>query len=140
MSDRLVPSAAPIFGWFIPRVIPYGGAPESIKQQWLDVPLPFRYQLLEAPELHIGSSVTDPTYLTVYEDGITIAGLDAVKALRIFDRDNAAEWWEANYVTPNLERLGVCDLLFNKKEGEILPDRLARMLMPGIETFDQLEI
>lgn len=125
-----------IKGWFIPRVVPYGGAPEEVKQGWVDVPLPIRYNRpFEAPEVHMGHDVNNPLEITVFEDAVSIDGFDAVKALRIFGRDGAADWWEGYF------RGRSADLAFAvEREDEILPADYVRRVLPGIETFDQAQI
>ncbi len=125
-----------IRGWFVPRVVPYGGAPEHIKQQWVDVPLPIRYdRSAEAPEEHMGHSVNSVFDITVFADGVSINGIDAVKSLRIFGRDEAADWWEGYFrgMSP--------DLAFAVESADqILPDDYVRRVLPGIEDFDQIQI
>lgn len=44
MPERL----GEIQSWFVVRATPEGTAPDSIREQWKDMPLPVRYQRIEA--------------------------------------------------------------------------------------------
>lgn len=122
-----------IRGWFVPRVTPYGSAPEHIKEQWVDVPLPIRYDRPEAPEVHVGHAVDSVLDITVMADGVSISAMDALKALRVFDRQEAADWWE--------KRLSPwSDLAFAvEAEDQIFPHDFMQRIMPGIEDFDRVD-
>lgn len=133
MTDSEKPE---IRGWFVPRVVPYGGAPEHIKQQWVDVPLPIRYDRpSEGPEPLVGKSVASlPGILTIefLDDSVTINSVDAIKALKIFGKHEAAEWWE-RYYRGESGNLGFAIA----PEDEIVPASYLQIILPGIEEFDQ---
>ena len=126
----------PITAWFVPRVIPYGSAPEAIKEGWLDVPLPLRYDRpVEGADPTIGHSLESMLDVTILEDSASVNSNDAIKALRIFGRDEAAEWWEDYF------RGASAELAFAvEQEDQILPDGFLRLIMPGIEDFDTIRI
>ncbi len=125
-----------IQGWFIPRVTPYGGAPEYIKKQWVDVPLPVRYlRPSEGPEVHLGHDINNIFDITVLPDAVSIAGVDAVKSLLIFERGEAAQWWESYIGDRNTY------LAFGiEPQDQLLPMDFLRRILPGIEEFDQIQI
>jgi hypothetical protein len=125
---------APITSWFVPRVTPYGAAPEEIKQGWIDVPLPLRYDRPEGPMPSLGAEV-DGSGITVFEDSAIVISTDALKALRIFERDEAADWWE-QYFGGRLSELAFAI----EREDQVFPNGFMRLIMPGIETFDDLQI
>lgn len=133
MSKQATPE---IRGWFIPRVIPPGGAPEEIREQWVDIPLPFRYDRpVESPEVHLGHDINDYFDVKILRDAVSVVSVDAFKSLRLFARNDAARWWEDyfNGLTS--------DLLFAiEPTDQILPDDYIRRLLPGIELFDQIEV
>lgn len=119
--------------WFVIRDIPAGGAPEDVKQQWVNIPLPCRRPHAEAPEVHFGTEVGRGFgSVRVIEDGVAIEADDAIKALRLFGRESAATWWETYY-----GRNGSA-LVFRAYEGEIIPPDYAERLLPGLEDFDRL--
>jgi hypothetical protein len=124
-----------IKGWFIPRVTPYGGAPEEIKKQWVDVPLPLRYIRSEAPEGFIGETVGDPQQINILADSVTVEAVDALKALRVFGRTEAADWWDG-YIGGRGADLG-----FAVETGDqVLSANYLPRILPGIEDFDQVEV
>lgn len=119
-----------IQGWFVPRTTPYGTAPEHIKEQWVGVPLPLR-QLGsdETPRVSIGHDLGNVLGVHITENPANVYGADALKALRIFDRDEAADFWDA-YVYPD------DTLTFRHKEGQFYPTAEIQRILPGIELFD----
>jgi hypothetical protein len=125
-----------IRGWFVPRVVPYGSAPVSIKRQWVGLPLPIRYDRpIEAPEANFGHSVNNESQINILEDSVTIEVPDALKSLRIFGRDEAANWWQ-DYIDGRLARL----IFAVENEDQIFPHDFMQRILPGIETFDQVEV
>ncbi len=127
----------PITAWFVVRMQPYGSAPGYIKDQWIDVPLPLRYDRpAEGPEPHLGADITHSRF-EVTEDGVTIETADAVKALKLFGRDEAAQWWE-DWATDMYGRVEG-GLIFNSYEGQLVPTDYLQRLLPGIEEFDQIQ-
>lgn len=120
----------PIRQWFVIEKIPAGGAPEHIKQQWIGVALPLRYERnMDGPEPRVAEEIG--TYeLVEIEDGVTIWRSDALQALRLFNRNEAAGWW-------SLE--GPSALIFNASEGRILSTEHAESEIPQIVGFDDVE-
>lgn len=125
-----------IRGWFIPRVIPWGGAPEEIKSQWVNIPLPFRYDRpSEGPEPHLGHDIQEWSDITFLENAVSIRGIDAVKSLRIFERYEAADWWDGYFMGC------YSDLAFAiEPEDQLLPHDYLRRILPGLEDFDRIEV
>jgi len=122
-----------IRAWYVVRTVPQGGAPDHIRTQWLDMPLPIRYDIHEGPELHIGHNVADHSEASIVE-GVSIKPNDALKALRVFGRDEGAAWWEDYFDSYGQ---GSSGLVFRHDEGQLMsPDLLGRLL-PGIEDFDR---
>jgi len=134
MSKNELP---PIQAWFVNRQVPFGDAPKHIKKQWVDVPLPLRQiQPGEGPDLHIGHNV-DTTYgitdVHIVEDGMAVYVFDAVKALTLFGREEAACFWN-DMLDPDQA------LLFDGTEGQLYPTPVLQRILPGIEFFDQTEV
>lgn len=122
-----------IQGWFVPREVPYGAAPEEIREQWVDVPLPLRQiSSDEMPNITIGHDLGDMTSVHIRE-GVDVYAFDAFKALRLFGRTRGAEFWES-MITPEQ------GLIFGVEEGQIYPTPVMQKILPGIELFDQTEL
>ena len=118
--------------WFVPRVVPYGTAPEYIKEQWVDVPLPVRsLGDTESPNITFGHDLGS-IFSVVVREGVTVNAGDAIKALRLFDREEAADFW-ADYLHPSQE------LNFGVDEGQVYPASDIQRILPGIELFDTIE-
>ncbi len=132
--NRMSSFEKPIFNWFIPRVTPYGGAPVEIKEAWIDVPLPLRYQRpAEGPDPTIGHEIDNIYGVTILADSASVVSVDAIKALRIFERNEAAEWWE-EFFAGRIESLAFAV----ETVDQVLPDSFMRLVMPGIEHFDEI--
>lgn len=123
----------PIQGWFVPRQVPDGAAPEQIREQWVDLPMPLR-QISpdETPNITIGHDLGDMLSIHVRE-GVDVYAFDAVKALRLFGKTSAAEFWES-VLYPDQ------GLIFGAEEGQIYPTPIIQRILPGIEFFDQTEV
>ena len=122
-----------ILYWFVVTTIPAGGAPLVVRRAWVDVPLPVRCPPpVEGPQPYLGHDVTRREIVRLIEDGIAVEPLDAIKALRLFGRDDAAQWWEHFFST----RPSAWGLVFRRPEGRLLPLRLAAMLHPELDGFD----
>lgn len=119
-----------IQGWFVPRIVPFGAAPEEIKEQWIDLPLPLR-QLgdSETPNISIGHDLGNMLSMHIVENPAQIYAADAFKSLRLFGREIAAEFWE-QYVHPS------DTLTFRPYEGDFYPTAEIQRILPGIELFD----
>ena len=116
--------------WFRPTTTPVGGAPEDIRRQWLDVLLPVRDpRPIEGPLPYVGTDVIDRTERKLIEDGVKVTPSDALRALRLHDRDAAASWWEALL----RERPLIDGFVFRRAEGDLLPPSLARLLHPDLD-------
>ncbi len=126
MNDRM----PEIQGWFVPRIIPAGRAPESIREQWIGVPLPLRNEA--RPRISIGHAVGDVTDIRVIVGGAEVVAFDAVKLLRIFERPYAADFWQEE-VKP------LRTLVFRRDEGQFYSPLEILRILPGIDTFDDLE-
>lgn len=123
-----------ILEWWVPSVAPSGEAPADINDQWIGVPLPMRVDhLAEGASPHIGRHFITRRFESL-EDSIFIYSVDAIKALRLFERTEAADFWQSW-----LDRKVIFDgLRFNAKEGRRYPAELMSIRMPGIESFDEL--
>jgi len=120
----------PIQYWFILRT-----APDEIKQQWVDVPLPCRRPFIEGHEPHIGQDVgMGFETLKLIEDGVAIEADDAIRALMLFERHDAASWWD-DYCGG----MGAT-LVFRANEGQALPVSAAERILPGLSDFDDPRI
>jgi hypothetical protein len=123
-----------IKAWFLIQRVPDGRtAPLRIKQQWLGVPLPLRYdRAFEGPDPRLADDLGKPI---IKDDAVDIEVPDALQALRLFGHTEAATFWE-NW---SMHYFGSVNsysrLLFNLNEGILLPIRLARMRVPQIENF-----
>ena len=123
---------APVLFWFRVAVVPSGGAPLEIRREWVGVPLPVRRgRPVEGPQPHVGSDVVDRRIRRAVADGVVVESDDAVTALALFGRSDAAAWWEEHLAAQPHEQ----GLLFRRHEGEFLPSRLARMLHPELDDF-----
>lgn len=121
--------------WFVVRQVPQGDAPQEIKQQWVDVPLPIRYQLVEAPRVSLGHGVDAFEDVVIIDDAVDIEGFDAIKALRLFGRPEAADYWDTV-----LRGYGYPELGFRAREGQLMPAAMIARILPGIELFDSQEV
>lgn len=121
-----------ILYWFRVTTTPEGGAPREVRDAWIGVPLPVRHALpVEAPASFIGRDVADRSIVRHVADGVAVDRDDAVAALRLFGRDEAAAWWSEQFVRhPLTAALG-----FRRHEGELLPIRVAMMLHPELADF-----
>ena len=107
--------------WFLVTSMPAGGAPENIRKDWEGVVLPVRRpRPVEGPEPHFGRHVAtrQPTFIS---DGVAVATSDALRALRLFGRREAAAWWEEFLAT----RPATTALVFRTWEGRLLPPSYA---------------
>lgn len=124
-------SSPEIRAWYIPRVLPIGGAPDHIKKGWLDVPLPLRYDLSDEPTPVL---TLDAGYrgLEMLDNTVTVTADDATKSLRIFQRGEALDWWCEYFLTRPQP------LAFQIQEGdEVVQDSSLRQIMPGLGWYDQ---
>jgi hypothetical protein len=138
--EAMIPSAGrptgdgrgPVLFWFRVMAVPTGGAPVEIRRQWVGVPLPVRRpRPVEGPQPHLGRDVVDRRIQRAISDGVVVEPNDAVAALRLFDRPDAAAWWEVQTAS----RPSTNGLVFRRHEGEFLPSRLAHMLHPELDNF-----
>ena len=136
--DAMIPGpisagrAAPVLFWFRVTAVPSGGAPPEIRCQWVGVPLPVRRpRPVEGPQPHLGRDVVDRRIRRAISDGVVVEPPDALAALRLFDRSDAAAWWQAHLALRPLAN----GLVFRRHEGEFLPTRLAHMLHPELDDF-----
>ena len=117
----------PIVYWFLVTSTPAGGAPEEVRAAWVGVLLPVRRpRPVEGPETHVARDVRD-RQVRVISDGVAVAPDDAVRALRLFGREDAAQWW-ASYL---VDRPSTIALAFRTLEGRLLPSSYALMRFPG---------
>jgi hypothetical protein len=121
-----------IQAWFVNRQVPIGDAPTDIKEQWVDVPLPLRQMSPhEAPTVHIGHGLESMLDVSIVNDGVAVYAVDAVKALALFARPEAAEFWQ-EMVDPYQV------LIFDGSQGQVYPPSAIQRILPGIETFDHV--
>jgi len=123
----------PIQYWFVIRTIPEGGAPLEIKKQWVDIPLPCRQPFVEGNKEHVVYDVTDPELVKLVKDGVAVEAYDALAALMLFDRADAASWWN-NYLEGMNETL-----VFQASEGQLLSTHDAERILPGLSRFDEYD-
>lgn len=129
----VAPAEEEIVYWFVPSQVPVGGAPLAIRARWVGVPLPVRRpRPVEGPERHIGTDVVDRR-LHPIDDGVVVEPADALRALRRTGAEEAAAWWEQLFARRPLSR----GLVFRRAEGELLPHRLALMLHPDLEDWEE---
>ncbi|MBI3984094.1 hypothetical protein HY346_02230 [Candidatus Microgenomates bacterium] len=108
----------PIRCWYVVEQIPTDGPPWIIRQAWLGVSLPVRYDLVpEAAESITGRSHRDP-YRTavIVKDAVAVDIVDAIQALQLNGEFLAAEYW-IEYAG----RYAVSQLLFEATEGSFRP-------------------
>lgn len=129
-----MPHNSEIQAWFVIRSVPKGSAPQSIKEQWVDVPVPLRYTPIEAPTATIGHGVFSLADVVIIDDAISVESFDAIKALRLFGRSEAAEYWD-----DTLGSYGYPGIAFRGNEGQLMPPDYIAGLLPGIEDFDTLD-
>lgn len=129
MSKNELP---PIQAWFVNRQIPFGNAPREIKEQWVDVPLPLRQLTLdESPQFHIGYGLNNLFDVHIHNDGQAVYAFDAVKALKLFGRQEAADFWNEMLYPEDT-------LIFKGNEGQVYPTSSLQRILPGIEMFDHI--
>lgn len=86
----------------------------------------------------VGSDVGLPNVVLV-RDGVKIDGFDAIKALSIFGRADAARYWREELAGDPFTVTGYTSLIFQASEGPYLPMRDMLAQLPGIETFDEVD-
>lgn len=124
--------------WFFIQSLPEGQAPLLVRQQWLGIPLPLRYDRpFESPTPREAGGLLQPLPLSVIPDAVEVESYDCVKALRLFEREDAANWWVEYYENKGLPILDAT-LLFRRQEGQFVPPKLAHLLLPGLERFDYI--
>jgi hypothetical protein len=128
--------------WFVPHTIPYGGAPEAIREQWLGVPLPVRESHVanEADTLmgySVGMNIDNPEDVVVRHpsEAVVVEALDAFKALHLAGREEAAHWWEEWFETRSY--LMGEQLRFQATEGRICTPSEIESEFPGASQFDE---
>ncbi len=121
-----------IQAWFVPRQVPFGDAPENIKEQWVGVPLPLRQiQTEEAPGVSIGHSLGNLLDVHIVVGGAQVLASDAIKALHIFDRPKASDFLRSVLFDDQT-------LTFGPEEGQFFPPAEIQRILPGVEQFDFL--
>lgn len=133
MSKNALP---PIQAWFVPREVPFGDAPDHIKEQWVDVPLPLRQMGVdEAPKTQITHGLNSMLDVHIIDEAMEVYAFDAIKALALFDRHDAATFWGDMFMFyPNRT------LIFRGGEGQVYPTPVIQRILPGIELFDQTDL
>lgn len=95
----------------------------------MGLPLPVRRpRPVEGPDARVGRDVVDRSVVRVIPDGVVVETDDAQRILRLYGRDEAADWWE--------KRAPGSGLVFRIHEGRLLPPSLAVRLFPEIDDFD----
>jgi len=93
------------------------------------LPLPVRRpRPIEGPDARIGRDVADRSIVRMIPDGVVVETVDAQRILRLYGRDEAAEWWETRAPGPGL--------VFRIDEGRLLPPSLAVRLFPEIDDYE----
>ena len=101
----------------------------------MNVPLPLRHAIPETTQPRMAAEI-DGSGVVLIRDSVEIEAVDAIKALMLFGLHDASQWWTAHY--GNHVAIEHEALIFHKHEGEIQPASLARILLPGIEYFDDI--
>lgn len=129
--------------WFTPNRVPAGSAPEHIKASWVGVPLPVRESnILDTDRTVMGyqlvGSVMDPTDIKLVDPRSTVkvSTEDAIKALRLFDKHNAADWWTLYFG----EHIFDLNLIFQAVEGQLSTVNEILRKFPDLADFDDIEI
>ena len=118
--------------WFLVTTTPAGGAPLHVRDGWVGVPLPVRHpRPMESPEPHVARDINNRE-IRFIDDGVAVDPHDAIRALRLFGRDDAADWWKAHLEL----RPATTALAFRTHEGRLLPASYASMRFPELEDFD----
>lgn len=124
----------PIQAWFVPREVPFGSAPDHIREQWVDVPLPLRQMRADRkPKTQIGHGLNSVLDVHIIDEAMEVYAFDAIKALTLFDRHDAATFW-GRAVSPNRT------LIFRGGEGQVYSTPVLQQILPGIELFDQTDL
>lgn len=120
----------PIESWFIAQQLPDGEAPVFIRQQWINVPLPLRYERpIEAPDPKSTGQIFSRE-IVVLKDAVVINTDDAIKALLLFGKAEAATWWD------ELRRRGLSNLIFDLQCGDWISNDFACRKFPQVKDFD----
>jgi hypothetical protein len=131
--------------WFVPERTPSGSAPKTIRDQWVGVPLPVRegyaYYIEEntVGGYLIGASVADPTEVRLSDPmtSVVVSAFDAFKALRLSDRQEAANWWQDWF--GNRSWLLGSTLVFQAGDGKIFTPEEIEKQNPDTSRFDEIE-
>lgn len=123
-----------IKSWFIVKSIPKGEVPVAIRASWLGVPLPVRDIAPERLAGHdfLSGKTRLETHSGLYPLSVPVETADAIKALRLSSRHEAAEWWQMH-----LEEGVVSDrILFEANEGECFSLEEAQYQFPESQFFE----
>jgi hypothetical protein len=130
-----------IVRWFVPNKTPNGGAPEDVREQWVGVPIPVRRSDAESGagivgDYLIGASVAEIRDVKVNEPNkiVTVNAIDAIKALTVAARHDAAVWW-GNWFMTRHPMMGT-KLMFGAHEGDLRSDVEVEEITPGASQFD----
>lgn len=84
----------PVLAEFTLNQTPQGGAPVEIREQWIGIPLPVRERNLARLALGSIECFDFLTFSTKQNDNpVSIAGIEAVDALVVAERFEAANFW-----------------------------------------------
>jgi hypothetical protein len=111
-SETIERELGPVIAHFTITSTPQGGAPEEIKEQWIGVSLPVRQRLLETQSVHFFDILTAEFKENL--EAVPVYGFDAVAALRVYGRDDAADFWADN-------GFEFANLIFRAQEGDFVP-------------------
>lgn len=117
LTDNLNREISKIYGEiaanFTIKQIPEGGAPESIRQEWVGITMPVRTFSLGSKAME-ACSYFDALTFTVIDnpEPVTIVGMEAVEALKEAGKNSAAEFWLP---------FGLAEFVFRGYEGDLVP-------------------
>lgn len=122
----------PVLYWFEVTSVPEGGAPDEVRAEWVGVPLPVRRpRPVEGPNPKVGRDVMDLRQRNMIADGVIVELNDAVAALRIFGRHDAADWWDRW----SRRRAPTPGLVFRTWEGRLLPAGYVERRFPELDSL-----
>jgi hypothetical protein len=81
----------PVDAHFLITKTPQGDAPENIREQWIDLSLPVRRANLG--QIAMQARGTETGILREVQNSVPVLGLEAVHALLIAGREEAAKYW-----------------------------------------------
>ncbi len=115
-----------INGYFVIERVPAGEAPAELRQKWVGLVLPLRYDRKANKRSPYRGMGAETKQLVHGDDGVWIVGRDAIAALDRAGHSDAAAYWDVKFaqLPPTL--------IFDSSDGRLITAGDAEAIDPGI--------